>query len=317
MKGYKNILVHLNLSECDPVTLKYASIIVNLSQSKHTYFVHIAESWQLDRNLIDEYPEIQKDAEEEAINKIKKTVNAHFEGCPTSDPAEFHIYGAVCTMDSDYEAVEGKTIDELLKFIVEKEIDLVITSYDADNENSETLTQKLARKSPCSILAIPDCSTGDFKNILVPIDFSKHSKAAIEAAIVFASAHNIPGIKTVSTYQVPAGFHKTGKSYEEFGEIMKKNTKKLFDDFIKDIDTKGVKITDLYKLNKNTANGIIETIKEEKIDFVVIGSRGKNASATILLGSIPGKLLTKTDVPMLIVKLKGEGLNFLQALLEI
>ena len=47
---------------------------------------------------------------------------------------------------------------------------------------------------------------------------------------------------------------------------------------------------------------IVESIKNNKIDLVVMGSRGTNAVKVIFLGSVSNFVLHKSPVPVLIVK---------------
>ena len=53
-----------------------------------------------------------------------------------------------------------------------------------------------------------------------------------------------PNVKiyALSIFDVPTGYYKTGKSYEEFAEIMRKNTREDYEDFLK----KAVSIVEIY-----------------------------------------------------------------------
>jgi len=72
-----------------------------------------------------------------------------------------------------------------------------------------------------SVLFVPERAKAWYKNILVPIDFSKNPEDAMKVAIAFAQASGINEIRCVHVFSVPPGFYKTGKSYEHFGELMK------------------------------------------------------------------------------------------------
>lgn len=314
MKRYQNIIVLLNLDESDTLTLKYASLISNLAQSKNFFFVYLTESLGIPKAVLDEYPEVASDAEGDAYEKVKEIVSRDFKGC-SATALEYAVL--TCSYNSDYEVVEGKTLDELLKMNIEKDADLVIFSYDQQNEHSLNLAKKIARKSSCSIFAIPGQGSGDYKDILVPVDFSDHTKDTVEIASTFASINGIKKIQTLNVYKVPQGFYKTGKSFEQFAEIMEDHARKNYKEFINTIELPDIEIEDLYSLNDNTVQGIIDVIKENGIDLVVIDSRGRGTVASILLGSVPEKLIQDTIIPILIVKKKHEGVGFLKAFLEI
>jgi hypothetical protein len=71
--------------------------------------------------------------------------------------------------------------------------------------------------------------------VLVPVDFSKHSTLALEQAMELANNEQAH-ITCVNVYSVPSGYSKTGKSYEEFAEIILNHSKKDFASFISKYD---------------------------------------------------------------------------------
>ena len=314
MKRYKNILVLLNLDESDLLTFKYASLISKLANTGKFYFTHITESFDVPENILKEYPGISVPVEEFAIDKIKQSVEKHFKECP---PSKIECVELTCTCESGYLVHEGQPLDELIKLNIEKDIDLVIFAYDQNNEDSVAFAKRVLRKTFCSVLALTGKAEGEYKDILVPVDYSEHTKEAVEVAATFAKANGIKNINTINIYNVPLGYYKTGKSYEEFAEIMKNNSKKAFNDFRNNVDAHGITINDLYYLNKNSTKGIIQAVKDHGIDLIIISSRGRSAATSIILGSIPEKLISETIIPILIVRKKGEGLNILKALMEI
>lgn len=55
-----------------------------------------------------------------------------------------------------------------------------------------------------------------------------------------------------------------------------------------------------------------------KMDLILIGSRGRTKSSAILIGSIVEKVLSMdSDIPMLVVKQKGENMGFFEALMKL
>jgi nucleotide-binding universal stress UspA family protein len=312
MNRYKNILVLLNLDKGDLLSLKYASLISNLAGPSKFYFTHFTESFNVPKNILSEYPVLSEKVEDIAIEKIRKLVEENFKGCSSSSLEYANI---TCTHESGFTIHEGLPVDELIKMNIEKDIDLVIFSYDQQNEDSVAFAKRIVRKSFCSVLAVTGKADGEHKDILVPIDFSDHTKEAVEVACAFAEANKINKINSVNVYNVPTGFYKTGKTYEEFAELMKKNAKNAFADYIRSIDTHNISIDDLYFLNNNPVKGIIQAVSEKGIDLIVISSRGRSAATSIFLGNIPDKLISGTVIPILFVRKKGEGLNAFKVLM--
>jgi len=184
-------------------------------------------------------------------------------------------------------------------------------------KSTRNLSERLVRKAPCSVLIVPEESDYEISRILVATDFSEHSVNAMDVAAAFASAAGNAEIVCLHIYQVPIGYYETGKSYHEFADIMKKNAEKEYAHFIQNIDTKGVTIRPIYKQSKKPVEAIKEVVKDEKIDLMSLGSRGRSASAAVLLGSITEHLICQCEVPIVAVKKKGDGMHFIEALLHL
>ena len=172
-------------------------------------------------------------------------------------------------------------------------------------------------KAPCSVLAIPEGADPRIMKVLVPVDFSTHSADGLDVAIAFASASTLPDILCLHVYGVPVGYQKSGNTYEQFAEILRQATEKMFRHLLSRFDLKGLSVTPLFKLARDPAKAIRELVVEQRVDLLVVGARGRTAAAAVLLGSVTERLMSSTEVPLLAVKKKGEGMGLLDALLEL
>jgi nucleotide-binding universal stress UspA family protein len=136
-------------------------------------------------------------------------------------------------------------------------------------------------------------------------------------AVAFASASGMRELHCLHVYAVPAGYYKTGKSYEQFAEIMRGHAEKNYGEFIKKVDLKGITATPIFKLEKKEYKGIEEVIEEHDIDLIILGARGRKAGVGVLLGSVTEHLIRTTTIPLLAVKKKGTGMSLLEALLKL
>jgi nucleotide-binding universal stress UspA family protein len=231
---------------------------------------------------------------------MKKQVSAHFEGYQDCEVK--------------YGIAEGALIEQLLKKIVQKDIDLVIAGKKCEDRRSSSLAEKLCRKAPCSVLLLPDNAQPKISNIVVPVDFSQHAENAMDVASAFAAAADIKEIAALHMYTVPLGYHKIGKSYEEFADIMKNNAIESYEEFIKRCQLKGVKAVPQFILEKKVVRGIQDAVIKIKPDLLVIGARGRRGNSGILLGSVTERLIWVLDIPILAAKNKNEGMSILEAL---
>lgn len=302
MYRFSRILVAMGFSDHDAATLKYAGRISHAAHSERAYFVHVVSTLDVPDWVRENHPELAEPVDETAVKEMCGLVEKHFDGWPNT---KHH-----------YEVKEGSQLIEILRLVQQKELDLVITGSSTDLPISR-LPEKLARKAPCSVLIVPQEHPAQIKKILIPVDFSENSADAADAALAFAEAYKIPKVHFCNVYNVPSGFHRTGKSYEEFGEIMKKNAKERLDEFVGGLDLRGITPEYELVLDKSPTRAIRELVEKQKYDLLVVGARGRSATAAVLLGSLTEQLITTTSVPLLAVKKKGSGMGVLRALLEL
>jgi len=304
MYRYNRLLVGVSFVKQDGASIRHAGLISRLAKSEKIIFLHVASTVDIPEELITEYPDLFKPVDEYARQEMEALVNKYFDGHPETQ--------------IDYEVVEGSPLIEFLRRAKEKEIDLIVMRKRKIPSASGTLFEKLARKAPCSVLFVPEGTKTWFTNILVPVDFSENSVDAMEAAVALASVSvGIEEITCLHVYNVPMGYYKTGKSYEQFAGIMKGHAEKNYSEFIKKIDLKGLTAVPLFQLEKKASKGIEDVITTRERCLVVIGARGRRAAAGVLLGSVAEHLIHTTTIPLLAVKKKGTGMSILDALLEL
>jgi nucleotide-binding universal stress UspA family protein len=303
MYRYKRLLVGVSFASQDGSSIRYAALISQLAKSEQITFVHVASKVDIPEELREEYPDLFPSMDEYSKGEMEALVKKFFDGHPGAQ--------------LEYEVAEGSPLIELLRRAKDKEIDLIVMRKRHKPTASGTLFEKLARKAPCSLLFVPEGTEPRFTNILVPTDFSENSLDAIEMAVAFASASGMREVHCLHVYAVPAGYYKTGKSYEQFAEIMRGHAEKSYGEFIKKVDLKGITATPIFKLEKKEYKGIEEVIEEHDIDLIILGARGRKAGAGVLLGSVTEHLIKTTAIPLLAVKKKGTGMSLLEALLKL
>jgi len=304
MYRYKRLLLGISLNDQDGTSIRYAAMISRLAQSEKITFLHVAGRPEVDEDVCTLYPELLQTCDGSTTRQIEKLVHEYYDGHPETE--------LVC------EAVEGSPLIELLRRAKKDDVDLIVMRKRKGDKESGALATKLTRKAPCSVLFVPEGAKSWFTDILVPIDFSKNSEDAMEVAVAFALAGNIKEIHCLHIYHVPTGYYKTGKSYEEFAEIMKGHAEKKYKEFIHKIDLKGLSAVPKFRLERKDYRGIWEEVMEEReVNFLIMGARGRKAAAGVLLGSATEHLIKTTKIPLLAVKKKGTGMSLLDALLRL
>ncbi|MEL6536948.1 MAG: universal stress protein [Bacteroidota bacterium] len=301
---FHRLMVALDASELDTQLMCTAAQLANRLPIEKIYFYHISKTLELPKEVQDKLPDFAP-ADEAAEQNITEKLKEYF-----PDPR---------TVDIEVEVQEGDPADKLLRLVKSKHIDLLLVGRKSSLKGSGTTANKLVKAAPCSVMFVPESAPEVFKNILVPVDFSDHATFALNQAVNLAKGgegeiicHNV--------VPVPSGYHTSGKTREEFGEIMQGHAKKEYEHFIKDFDAQGVTLRPFFETNddNNPADEIYERAVSEGVDLIVLGSKGRKGISNVLLGSVAKRVLDfSKDIPVLVVKHKGEGLNFLQALLRL
>ncbi|MBN2433488.1 MAG: universal stress protein [Acidobacteria bacterium] len=303
MYRYRRLLIGLDFTDTDPSTIGYAAKVTRMAQSEKAYFLYVAKSLDIPANLARKYPELTEPKDETARRRVEDVVEKYF--AEASPDTEIMI-----------EVREGDPLTELLRAANQKLVDLLVIGKRTDYSLSRDLPEKVARKSPCSVLVVPAGAPAVIQRVLLPSDFSDSSALALEVAVAFASeASRKPPIHCLHVYSVPQGYHKTGKSYEEFTELMRASAEEEHAEFRSRVDSKGIPVEPAIILGADVTRTIEQYILDNGIDFLALGVRGKSAVAAMLLGSTTEKLIRTTRIPLIVVKKKGANKNLLEALL--
>jgi nucleotide-binding universal stress UspA family protein len=288
------------LDDHDDVLVRYAELVSFMAQSKRARFVHAFPAAAAFSDLYTEYAPSHQDAVAELREHLDGLMEAKFVG-----PQGIQV---------SCEIVEGAPLAELLRISKDEDMDLLIVGRD---RSGGTLAEKLARKAPCSVLIVPPDGPTVIERVLVPIDFSSHAADAVDVAVAFTEAAGLDEVHLLHVYDVPESYLKLGKSYEEFHERIHQLAKQRFDAFLDSVDLRGLEPRCHFVKSENVPASIHEQAEALDIDLVVVGTRGRSASAAVLLGSVGEQVVRAARVPVVAVKRKGATLGLLDALFDI
>lgn len=307
MEPIKKIMVLLDMSAMNETLLKYASFISDSSYAQKIYFVNIIKNLNLPEEVKKEFPNLEKKALEERRSFIKNKIN--------------EFYKPEREIEIKYHIRLGPPLRTIMEFAQKESIDLIMLGRKKTIPGTGVLAQRLARRANCNLTIVPEGTETKIKKLLVPIDFSFHSQLALEQAIFVSNLNNKEvEVFCQNVFNVPVGYHYSGKTFKQFAEVMKKNAKESYKKFIEKIDTKGIKIIPEYSLdtNDNLASDILDMATKLEVDGILIGAKGRTAAAALFLGSLSEKLInSKLDVPLMIVRPKGKNVGLLETLREI
>ncbi len=306
MNKLKRVLVALDLTQIDEALVQYITMLSNKISIEKIYFFNVLKNFELPDEIAEKYPDMVAPQDEAAKKSIQFTIDKVSEG---KLKAEYEI-----------KVVEGNHAEKLLKWAKIKEVDLVVVGRKSGLDGEGIVSRKVVKLAPCSVIFVPEVLPQNLQKIVIPIDFSPASKLAFEFSLFIAS--NMPGMKItcLNIYDVPSGYHSTGKSYEEFAEIMENNAKDSYQKFVGQFDTNGKDVDAKFEMEHKDriAKKIYQFSVKEKASAIVIGSKGRTQVAALLLGSIAEKLIhLNTQLPLIVVKERRHNMDFLEALMKL
>ncbi len=147
----------------------------------------------------------------------------------------------------------------------------------------------------------------EIKKILCAVDFSDHSDMVAEYAEILAKN---TGADLLCLYVAPSlseylGFHVPPSSIENFvGEIVA-GADKTMADFVES-HFQGVPCTGKV-MTGYAAEEILEAVKNENADMLIMGTHGRKGIDRILFGSVAEKVVKSATCPVMTVRPKSAG----------
>jgi len=158
-----------------------------------------------------------------------------------------------------------------------------------------------------------------FWKILVPVDGSHsclHAKMLASSiakkfnskvTVVHVVSHEFMHPELKAQYQLPPSIlHRIDEAYLQAGKKIIRNAEELFREAGIEVDARLV-------TSEDPAEFILQLVKDEGYDLVVIGNRAVNQSERYSLGSVTEKVARHAECPVLIVKKKPKVEKILTA----
>lgn len=161
------------------------------------------------------------------------------------------------------------------------------------------------------------------QKILVPVDFSDGSRAALEAAIVLAEACGA-GIDVLHVWDVPdyGGFETIalqvvaeGGEARALGHWIRENVDEEMERFLKPYLSGGkieeaARVVVRGRVESGRPHEVILRIAEtEGVDLIALGTHGRGALARFVMGSVTDRILREAPCPVLAVRPKKPSKN--------
>ena len=149
----------------------------------------------------------------------------------------------------------------------------------------------------------------EFSKIMVGIDGSEQSINAADYAIAIAKRHNAELIAVnVLTSDIGYAYSSPGVespplTIREIILLAEDEVKKWLNDIEEKADKSGIRFrSEIIMAKRSAVSTMLDYAEEQKIDLIVVGTRGRSGIKKMLLGSVASGLVTYAACPVLIVK---------------
>lgn len=152
------------------------------------------------------------------------------------------------------------------------------------------------------------------RKILVPVDYSSHSKEAIHAAVELANrcdasitiAHVfelLSGVEATLAYSLPEGYMLF--TPQQIDDLTREYAK-LLAGAKREAEAAGARKVDTRELQGAPSLTILELAKAEGYDLIVMGTHGRRGIGRVMLGSVAEHVLREAPCPVLTVRAAEE-----------
>lgn len=297
MKNTNIWVLAIDFTEMDNNLLKYTHFLSTCWKPNQLHILHVEKEREEVSYMPSEFEELRHQVTMDSKLKMEHKMEKYFGD--SGIKCECHIK-------------TGNALDEVIDFVKDKSADLVISGRKKISSGSGVISDRLSRNLPCDFLLVPENSVPRLNTLMVPTDFSGHATLAMQKAIEIKEEIKNMEVIAMHLYAVPWGYSKTGKTFEEFADIMKANAEKEMSKWVNKFSS----VKPLFKLlEKSAQDEILDTAGSNKVDLLVMGSKGQTKMSLALLGSNTMKVIKANEtIPLLVVKKEGENLDFIDAL---
>ncbi|HQU60480.1 MAG: universal stress protein [Phaeodactylibacter sp.] len=294
-QAFSRTLLAMDLSPMDQRLLKYVAANAGALGIEKAYFVHIMENFAMPKNVDVQFQKLfapEYPIDEKVRDKMSYDIG--------------EVLGRHPELDCTVEVLEGKPYEKLIHWTKVKEIDLLVVGKKKRSEGSGITARRVARNTACNVLFLPDRASLQTDNIVVPMDFSSHSRRALQVAL--AIQERLPGLKVHGLYIVdlpPADYYSRTHPGLGYRAVLMESAQLAYHSFMEDngFPESLIEMNFLENKRYNITSYIESFAKEKTASLVVMGARGHSPLETFLFGSITEKLVERvSQTPVLVIR---------------
>ena len=143
-----------------------------------------------------------------------------------------------------------------------------------------------------------------YKQLLVPLDGSPTSEAALTHAIALAKACGaaLTVMMAYDPYPYIAAAAEYGSYQVQLAEDLRLEAQQTVDAAGRRVEADGLKLTSHVIESQTVWRASLDTALSDKADLIVMGSHGRSGLDKLVMGSVTQRVLQHTQLPVLVVR---------------
>lgn len=142
-----------------------------------------------------------------------------------------------------------------------------------------------------------------FRHILVPVDYSEHSRRALELALSLDANSEV---SVVHVWDRPSYVSDGMVSYQDgtrrsLTELIRENAEREMTEFLAKVALPAGRTFSHQLISGDPVSAILEEAAKPDYDVIVVGTHGRTGVTRLLLGSVTEKLIRLSPIPVLTV----------------
>ena len=193
----------------------------------------------------------------------------------------------------------GEPLDEILLHAAEICADAILLGHDPRRRGRRSLARRFAAAAPCAVWMVPNGAAARIGRVLAAFDLSASSAAAVRSAAAIAGSAGLSEIHLLHVRQ-----SSSPRSEDDLQR------------FVATLNLRPLSVRLMVEDGETVGRAIVQTAARLAADLVVVGARGQNPSAAVLLGAETEQTLRESSVPVFVVRPDSGQLPLLNALLD-
>jgi nucleotide-binding universal stress UspA family protein len=282
-------VVGLELARPDYPLLEYLHYLFGHLKAEEIRFVHVIPQLEF---FYWEDQEEKLEVDKQILQRMEEEISAFFKAARPKASLEIR---------------EGNPLEMLLEEAGTCKASLVVIGQRGAGGHN-IASKKMARRTDCPILIVPEKAESVISHMLVPIDFSPSSVKALQTAIALRRAVNPEAaITCVNIYELPdLSAYRLQRTPGELHQMVEEDRSQAFRAFLHEYageEAASISNSLIHKSDMSISHHITHFAKEHQCDLIVIGGKGHSRMERLVLGSVTENLLSDNeDFPILVVK---------------